>query len=54
MIHWIKVLWPWHWKTIRDTELHLYQCCACGRRRVVRVLGGGYQPIDKKWLDGKS
>lgn len=46
MIH-----WPCFWKTVRDTGVHRYEECPCGRRRVRRV-GSGYQPIDRQWVEG--
>jgi hypothetical protein len=46
----IKSLWPWHWRCARDTGVHLYEVCACGRRRVRRVDPSGWQPVDRGWV----
>lgn len=49
-MHWLKSLWPWHWTVVSDTGVHLYERCACGRRRI-RKVGWGHQPIDRGWLE---
>jgi hypothetical protein len=42
----------WHsWKTIRETGCHLYQKCACGKRRIKSLRGASHQPIDTQWVE---
>lgn len=41
------------WRTVRDSGAWLYQeNTATGRRRAVRIVGAGYQPVDRDWLHG--
>lgn len=42
--------WPWGWVAVRDTGKTRYQVHPSGRRRV-RQRPGGYQPIDRRWLE---
>ena len=53
MIRWLRSLFAW-----RDafcTGVWLYQeNSVTGRRRLVRVLDHGHQPIDRRWLAGHS
>lgn len=44
------VLARWRWTTVRDTGITLYQVNALGKRRVQQRTGG-YQPIDRGWLE---
>lgn len=46
-----RMWWPFGWRTVRDTGITVYQEHPSGRRRV-RQRHGGYQPIDRRWLDG--
>ena len=40
------------WMTVRDTGIYLYQQNSkSGKRRILRYKFGGYQPIDRKWLE---
>ena len=40
------------WKTVKDTGKHIYQQCSkCGKRRIIAVFNGGYQPTDQLWID---
>ena len=47
--HWLRAWWPWHWQTAKETLVYRYQECRCGYRRF-RVVGSGYQPVDRGWL----
>lgn len=39
------------WRTIKDTTIHKYiQCKKCGKRAITGG-SGGYQPIDKQWIE---
>ena len=33
-----------------DTGFYIYKQCRCGKRKVVRPEGG-YQPLDREWLE---
>ncbi len=49
MIRWLKSLFAW--RTVRDTGVWKYQLNEVnGRRRIVRVVDGGYQPVDLMWV----
>ena len=40
------------WETKKDTGINRYQeCLRCGKRRIVTYRLGGYQPIDRNWLN---
>jgi len=40
------------WTIKKDTGMHKYEeCVICSKRRITAPLSGGYQPIDKQWLD---
>ena len=40
------------WKIVKDTGIYHYrQCLKCGMRDIFPFRGGGYQPVDKQWLD---
>lgn len=40
---WILACW---------TGIHRYEACAkCGTRRIRRTAAGGYQPVDRRWLE---
>jgi len=44
-----------HWYvTKRTTGRYKYRECRCGMRRIDRLPGVGYEPIDVWWLDGKN
>lgn len=39
-----------HWyHEIKNTGLHSYQQCRCGKRRIISG-SGGYQPVDRDWV----
>lgn len=43
-----------HWyRTRRLTVRYRYQECRCQHRRITRLPGIGYEPIDVWWLDEK-
>lgn len=49
MIRWIRSLFAW--REVRNTGLNSYQAnTVTGARRVVRLVSGGYQPVDGGWL----
>lgn len=35
---------------VRDTGVHHYSRCRCGKRKVNRTNGHGYEPVDQQWL----
>jgi hypothetical protein len=40
------------WKVDRDTGITVYKrCLKCGKRVIEQRISGGYQPIDKKYID---
>jgi hypothetical protein len=39
-----------HWWKYVFGDFNKYYECRCGKRKVVRGVGG-YQPIDTKWLE---
>ena len=39
------------WVIVKDTGKHHYEeYKKCGKRRIVVVMSGGYQPIDRNWV----
>lgn len=49
MLRWLRSLFAW--REVRNTGVHSYQQNAItGRRRVLRRMAGGYQPVDGRWL----
>lgn len=41
------------WRIVRETPVYVYQeNTVTGRRRAVRVVPGGYVPINEQWLEG--
>jgi len=48
---WWRRVRPWGWETVRDTGITQYQVHPSGKRRAVQQHGGGYQPIDRGWVD---
>lgn len=53
VIRWLRSLFAW--RTAFKAGCYVYEENAItGRRRHVRVIHGGYSPIDQHWLDGGS
>lgn len=50
-----KKCWLFHrWKTVKNTGSTMYQKCKdCDSRQILQCEGG-YQPINFKWLLGKT
>ncbi len=43
------------WKEVFNTHMRSYQeCSKCKKRRYVTLTLGGYQPLDRDWLDKKA
>lgn len=40
------------WTVALSTGVHRYEACAkCATRRIIRTVAGGYQPVDRGWLE---
>ena len=40
-----------NWRFVMGSYNRYYECAVCGRRKVDVPAGGGYQPIDRNWLE---
>lgn len=41
------------WRFSHGVANCYYKCCACGKRKVV-YANGGYQPVDRAWLNQRN
>lgn len=50
IIRWLSSIFAW--RVVRNSGAWLYyENNVTGKRKVIRIAGSGYQPLDKEWLD---